>query len=301
MQRKMIFLITAILTTFPAWADDLPIGTAASQHLGFEEQSAQTKTLNNEGVRALNESNYDLAVSKFEQALEIDPKYRTARMNLAIACNNLGLRLGREPEKALRAFHKSLYLDPRNATTRSNVDAAVSSLGKKPESFDDRELLGKEAELAGDFTGALIEFGAACRIKDDRALRSKMQVLISTQHLRGDPSDYIDQGVLKPSQDVDYSLYFADIQRRIKRAWFPPKDNHSVVVYFRIYDNGDVGAIRLRASSGSESSDEAALFAVKNALPFRKLPDGAGEHIDIKFTFDDNLFDDSGSSMIKLL
>ncbi len=96
--------------------------------------------------------------------------------------------------------------------------------------------------------------------------------------------------------DIDFGPYMADLQRRIKRAWFPPKGNESkrVVVVFKIHRGGELSNLRLDRSSGVAIADQAALKAVENAAPFRPLPQGAADDVDIQFTFDYNVF--SGGS-----
>ncbi len=56
--------------------------------------------------------------------------------------------------------------------------------------------------------------------------------------------------------DVDFGPYMADLQRRIKRAWFPPKGNESkrVVVIFKVHRGGELSNLRLDHSSGCSSS-----------------------------------------------
>jgi protein TonB len=84
----------------------------------------------------------------------------------------------------------------------------------------------------------------------------------------------------------------AELQRRIKKAWFPPKGQESmrVMVIFKVSKNGELSALRLQKSSGSSLADQAALKAVQDAAPFRPLPAGAPEDVDIQFTFDYNVF-----------
>lgn len=96
--------------------------------------------------------------------------------------------------------------------------------------------------------------------------------------------------------DVDFGPYMADLQRRIKRAWFPPKGNESkrVVVVFKIHRGGELSNLRLDHSCGVASADQAALKAVENAAPFRQLPAGAPDDVDIQFTFDYNVFSGGG-------
>ncbi|MBX9689807.1 MAG: TonB family protein [Candidatus Obscuribacterales bacterium] len=92
--------------------------------------------------------------------------------------------------------------------------------------------------------------------------------------------------------DVDFGPYMADLQRRIKRAWFPPRGQESkrVVVIFKVHSQGELSDLRIDKSSGFAVADQAALQAVQNAAPFRPLPAGAPSVVDIQFTFDYNVF-----------
>lgn len=98
------------------------------------------------------------------------------------------------------------------------------------------------------------------------------------------------------SKEVDFSKYMANLQRRIKQAWFPPRDELSkrVKVRFTISTNGNLSGLTLAGSSGSAVADNAALKAVSNAAPFAHLPEGAPDSVDIEFTFDYNVFKGSG-------
>ncbi|MFN8656721.1 MAG: TonB family protein [Candidatus Obscuribacterales bacterium] len=101
--------------------------------------------------------------------------------------------------------------------------------------------------------------------------------------------------------DVDFGPYMADLQRRIKRAWFPPKGNESkrVVVVFKIHKMGELSHLRIDHSSGVAVADQAALKAVENAAPFRPLPNGAPDDVDIQFTFDYNVFGGGGRGVFR--
>ena len=104
------------------------------------------------------------------------------------------------------------------------------------------------------------------------------------------PSAASDAG--PPAQDVDMGPYLADLQRRIKKAWYPPKGNESkrIVVFFKLRKNGEISGLKLKISSGVGIADDAALTAVETAAPYAYLPAGAGEEIDINFTFDYSVF-----------
>ncbi|HEY9755280.1 MAG TPA: TonB family protein [Oculatellaceae cyanobacterium] len=90
----------------------------------------------------------------------------------------------------------------------------------------------------------------------------------------------------------DFGEYMEKLQRRIRRAWIPPKSlaSRRVVVLFKIHRNGEMSNLRLVSSSGAADSDQSALRAINDAAPFFPLPDGADDDIDVQFTFDYNLY-----------
>lgn len=92
--------------------------------------------------------------------------------------------------------------------------------------------------------------------------------------------------------DVDFGPYMADLQRRIKKHWSPPKGSEKakVVVTFNIGAMGELSELRIDRSSGALAADNAALAAVNNSASFRPLPSGAPPVVRIQFTFDRNLF-----------
>jgi len=106
-------------------------------------------------------------------------------------------------------------------------------------------------------------------------------------------------GRVKTRQEPNWGPYMADLQRRIKRAWTPPKyhESNRVVVVFKIHKNGELSNLRLVTSSGSAIVDQAAMRAVETAAPFRALPAEADDDIDVQFTFDYNLFNGGGSNV----
>ncbi len=138
--------------------------------------SSQEIALNNEGVKALQAENYQLAIQKFREALKIDPKhpYGLAKENLAIAYNNYGLKLQDNPKEAIKQFHQALILNPTNPTTLANLDAIISIMNKNPRAFKDRVELGDQSRLSGDLVGAAIEYGEALKLKDDAKIHFKL-------------------------------------------------------------------------------------------------------------------------------
>jgi TonB family protein len=98
-------------------------------------------------------------------------------------------------------------------------------------------------------------------------------------------------------KDIDFGPYMNELQRRIKRAWKPPRGNESkrVIVTFMIGKNGELSKLAVKGGSGFPLADKAALLAVQAAAPFARLPEGAPPSVDIEFTFDYNVFGSGGS------
>lgn len=92
----------------------------------------------------------------------------------------------------------------------------------------------------------------------------------------------------------DFRPYLANLERRIKSNWDPPKGNENkrAEVLFKIGRDGRLLSKRIYKSSGFPNYDYAALKAVETAAPFRPLPqEFKHESIDIMFTFDYNLIE----------
>lgn len=100
--------------------------------------------------------------------------------------------------------------------------------------------------------------------------------------------------------DVDFGPYMADLQRRIKRAWFSPKGEEMkrVVVVFKLGSKGELVDLRLDHSSGSPTADEAAMNALRQSQ-FRPLPEGSKAPIAIQFTFDYSVYSGGGRGVFK--
>ena len=102
---------------------------------------------------------------------------------------------------------------------------------------------------------------------------------------------------IKPA-DVNWGPYSADLQRRIKRAWFPPKGNETtrVVVLFIIHPNGEMTDARIATSSGVAEADQAAIKAIENGAPYRRAPIAITKPVEWQFTFDYNVFTGGGGA-----
>lgn len=81
--------------------------------------------------------------------------------------------------------------------------------------------------------------------------------------------------------------YSTALQRRLKRAWFPPQGREldRAVVEFRVHRDGVASNIRLVQSSNWPVSDMAAMKAIGNAQPFRPLPMQANDDVVFQAAF----------------
>ncbi|HEY9786582.1 MAG TPA: TonB family protein [Candidatus Obscuribacterales bacterium] len=108
-------------------------------------------------------------------------------------------------------------------------------------------------------------------------------------HTDGVPREQAAPGT---QRSVDFGRYLAELQKRIKRAWFPPRNPTSQrsVAHFTITKSGELRQLKLIRSSGSAAMDQAALKSVENAAPFPPLPQGSPDEVEVEFTFDYNVF-----------
>jgi TonB family protein len=146
---------------------------------GSQDLTQRVVLLNNNAVVAIADNNYEVAIKKLEEALKIDPTYKQASANLAIAYNNYGLQLKDRPDDAIKVFHKAFALDPGNEKTKINLNTIIQYMGKSPTSFKDRLDLGNKAVAQGDRVGARIEYEAALAIKPDPIVQQKLYAIAS--------------------------------------------------------------------------------------------------------------------------
>lgn len=107
------------------------------------------------------------------------------------------------------------------------------------------------------------------------------------------PNAYPDRAPSVAAQaDLNMGPYMAALQRKIKRAWKPPRGTESnrIVATFRVRRDGTLVDLKLIVKCDYPEANLAALEAISNAAPFDPLPAGSAETVDIEFTFDYNVF-----------
>jgi TonB family protein len=268
--------------------------------------SHEAISLNNEGVKLLNEQKWQSAIDKLAAAFEVEPSYRLPVTNLAIAHNCYGLSLKDHPKEALVEFHRALLLDTDRLDLRENTRRTISKIGLNPDKFEDREQLAEAAVKANDYPSAVIEFAEALQLKDSLAVRKKLDdaydhldaVYRTTDKQRLCPRSNTESTTIylipradrKPITSPDSEEYMRSVETCIKRCLHPPQSDKSqrVVMQFDILKSGEVRLLKLKKNSGSRAFDSAALDAVEDAGPFEPVPPWGGQKLSIEFTFDYN-------------
>ena len=83
---------------------------------------------NNFGADLLKQGRLDEAAKEFQLAVQADPRYATAHLNLAFTYDRLG-----RADEAIAAYKKAAELDPSNGTARNNLGV----LYMKKEMYDE--------------------------------------------------------------------------------------------------------------------------------------------------------------------
>lgn len=268
---------TVTTTAAPPVDGDVPTKTkSVNYQFGAGKVLGPDVRLNNEGVRLMNAGKLMEAIAKFKESLQAQPN-ATAASNLSVAFNNLGMQQSEvgSHKDALRSFHQSAYLSPENATTRGNIDKTITALGRNPEKFEERLMLAEEANAAGDLAGAVVEYTAALKIRDDADVRSRLAKVKR-------PVDLPPAGSGKGDPTVPY---LQAVQKKVQQAFQPPYGNKaSVEIAMTILRGGQLHEVVVTQSSGDTAYDDYALSVVRKAAPFPAF--SAGMRPDtLKFTF----------------
>ena len=91
----------------------------------------------------------------------------------------------------------------------------------------------------------------------------------------------------EPSPD-NFDYYMRNLQRQLRKNWHPPEIEAStkVTVYFEVKRDGNIKSMMILKSSGFKRLDEAALNAVRYAVPYPPFPSGyTKDTLNIQFDF----------------
>jgi TonB family protein len=93
-------------------------------------------------------------------------------------------------------------------------------------------------------------------------------------------------------QDIDFGPFMADLEKRIKHNWVPPRGAESRKVRLMLYlqRDGQLLKIETLISSGDQNADQAAVAAAEASAPFMAFPAQIKEDVlPVEFTFDYNV------------
>lgn len=169
---------------------------------------------NNAAVRLLSAGQIEESLVHFERALKLDPTYKLARDNYAIALNNLGLKLtASNKSAALKYFRQAYYVDSSNNTTLQNIESCIRLLSKDPASWSDRVALADAAFAGADYIGAIVELKAAIQLHpQDAELYVKLGQMYQAVHDFGNATASIYKGVQMKPEDQAF-------RQALKAAW----------------------------------------------------------------------------------
>lgn len=163
--------------------------------------------LNNEGVRALNKSQWEKAIEKLSAAVLVDPKYDLARKNLSTAHNNFGLYLfNSDDTESFKQFHYAVYFYDGGAPL-SNLINMTQRMGRNSQRFEDHLMLGDKFRERDDLISAAVEYRAALKLRFSTAIDKKLratETLISKQ--RTSKLQSFDESQLEDIGDSESSL-----------------------------------------------------------------------------------------------
>jgi len=148
--RVSLILIFLLLLTSPGWAE-----------------SQEARNHYNRGVIYQSQGKADLAISEYQEAIALEPKYGWAWSNLG----NVWLSLGKILE-AIECFQKAIEIDPSDATFHNNLGYAYSRQGKLESALSEYE---KAIALYPDYAAAL--FNLACLHSQKGELDSSLTFL----------------------------------------------------------------------------------------------------------------------------
>ena len=129
--------------------------------------SAATR-LNNLGSDLLNQEKYGEAAVEFQRAVQQDPTFAAAQLNLAYAHDKLG-----RADEAIAAYEKAIALDPKAPTAFNNLGV----LYMKQDAYD-KAIQTFEQGLAVDASSALLQQNLA-NAKNNRSVMQDREARIA--------------------------------------------------------------------------------------------------------------------------
>ena len=136
---------------------------------------------NNRGVELGQKGLWPDAIREHETALQMDPNNIQWRTNLSAAHLEYGKFLTARNKKfeACAEFRRAMIIDPANAQADAELDTILNKLGKNPNDYTYRAGLADDADVAGQYDTAIVEWRHCVKMRDNGSTRAHLgRVLI---------------------------------------------------------------------------------------------------------------------------
>lgn len=263
--------------------------------------SAADRQTNNCAAGLIAKGQTEAAIENLIPLVRHNPEYFHARLNLAAAYCNYGLKNRDKPNVLIDYLWRSMALNLSDPITVKNLQNAVKLLGKDPNSPAVHVALAQDCLKGNCLYGAYIEYMEALWLKPDQGLAKELKLL--EDRIRVAPPEEglnwlvklaladvpeANMSALSPS-DTSLQTYVRELEKKIKQHWNTKnfaKNSNRMKVAFKVKRDGAISNLRVIVSSGDSRVDQAGLKAVQEIGTAPPLPPGSPEFISIEFSFD---------------
>lgn len=237
---------------------------------------------NNRGVELGSKGLWNDAIREHEEALNQDPENATFRMNLSSAHLHYADVLASKKKwyEAINHYREALYADPANMPADSHLDNCLRAIGKNPDEYSVRAALADEADIAGNYPVAIVEYRKCVKMRDNGPSRFRLARVM-----------------YKQGKIVEA---YEELRTAINKDWGPQEQNelsncHCLMgdilwdVTLKAKEQGRGPLYLKRLSNVGVCYRRAATINPNNADALRGLVNAAKEAVAISDTFDNNL------------
>lgn len=131
---------------------------------------------NNRGVELGSKGLWNDAIREHEEALNQDPENEVFRRNLSSAHLRYADLLASKKKwyEAINHYREALYADPANLPADSHLDNCLRAIGKNPDDYSVRAALADEADIAGNYPVAIVEYRKCVKMRDNGPSRFRL-------------------------------------------------------------------------------------------------------------------------------